>query len=137
MRLPHEAVFVYALSVSLTRKLAYVAASVIAAAGMMGGHSLAASLRAAGNEADLAQVLGIAGWVVAGIAAVLIDRTVPPRAVAFASLALPLVWFGSIIVSDESALWWLGLLAIIVFALIAGLAAYVTSLAFRIAARRN
>ena len=119
------------------RRFAYIAASVIAAAGMMSGHNLAAAMRASGSEAGLAQVLGIAGWVVAGVVAVLIDRTVPPRAVAFASLALPLVWFGSIIVSDESGLWWLGLLAIAVFALIAGAAAAATSLAFRLAARRS
>ena len=103
----------------------------------MGGHTLAASMRASGEEAAAAQVMGIAGWFVAGIAAVLIDRTVPARAVALASLALPLVWFGSIIVSDESGLWWLGLLAIAVFALMAGAAAAATSLLFRLSARRS
>jgi hypothetical protein len=128
---------VYAFIVQMRRRLAYVAASVIAAAGMMGGHNLAAATRAAGDESTLAQVLGIAGWIVAGIVAVLIDRTVPPRAVAFASLALPLVWFGSIIVSDESGLWWMGLLVIVVFALFAGLAAAATALIFRRAARRT
>ncbi len=104
---------------------------------MMGGHTLAAAMRAAGEDSALAQGMGIAGWIAAGTVAVLIDRTVPARAVAFASLALPLVWFGSIIVSDESGLWWLGLLVIAVFALIAGAAAAATSLLFRVSARRS
>lgn len=120
---------------SLRRRLAYIAASVIAAAGMMSGHWLAGAARAEGAESPAAQILGIASWLVAGVAAVLIDRTVPPRAVAFASLALPLVWFGMLLVSEDNNLWLLGLAALAVFALLAGLAAGATKLAFRLAGR--
>ena len=120
----------------MRRRLAYVAASVIAAGGMMSGHALAESARAAGTESALAQALGIVCWIVAGIVAVLIDRAVPARAVAFASIALPLVWFGTIIVSDQRGLWWIGLLVLVIFALVAGLAAAATSFLFRMAARR-
>lgn len=121
----------------MRRRLAYVAASVIAAAGMMSGHAMADSARAAGGESPFAQALGILCWVAAGIAAVLIDRTVPARAVAFASLALPLVWFGAIIVSDQRELWWVGLVVLVLFALVAGLAAAATGFLFRSAARRT
>lgn len=118
-------------AVSFRRKLSYIAASVIAAAGMMTGHWLAESARAAGGESALAQGLGLASWVVAGVAAVLIDRTVPARAVAFASLALPLVWFGGLLVSEDNTLWLLGLVALTVFALAAGLSAGATKLLLR------
>ena len=65
----------------------------------------------------------------------LIDRTEPPRAVEFASLALPLVWFGMLLVSEDNNLWLLGLAALAVFALLAGLAAGATRFAFRLAGR--
>lgn len=123
------------LNVPLRRRLSYIAASVIAAAGMMGGHWLAGAARAEGAESPFAQGLGILSWAVAGILAVLIDRTVPARAVAFASLALPLVWFGMLLVSEENSLWLLGLAVMAVFALIAGLSAAATKLAFRLAGR--
>lgn len=125
----------YASRVSFRRRLSYIAASVIAAAGMMSGHWLAGAARAEGGESPVAQGLGIASWAVAGIVAALIDRTVPARAVAFASLALPLVWFGMILVSEENSLWLLGLAVMAVFALIAGLSAAATKLAFRLAGR--
>jgi hypothetical protein len=114
----------------IRRRLAYIAASVIAAAGMMGGHALAAAAGADGSAA--AQWMGILSWVVAGIVAVLIDRTVPARAVGFASLALPLVWFGMLLVSEDRSLWMLGLAFIFFFALVAGLAAGGTKLLFRL-----
>lgn len=114
----------------IRRRLSYIAASVIAAAGMMGGHALAAAAGAEGSVA--AQWMGILAWVVAGVAAVLIDRTVPARAVGFASLALPLVWFGMLLVSEDRSLWMLGLLFIFFFALVAGLSAAGTKLLFRL-----
>ena len=119
----------------LRRRLAYIAASVIAAAGMMSGHWLAEASRAAGRESPLAQSLGVLSWVVAGAVAALIDRTVPAHAVGVASLALPLVWFGMILVSEPNGLWLLGLGAMAVFALIAGLSAAATKAALRLAAR--
>lgn len=113
------------------RRLAYLSASLIAAFGMMGGHRLAGASRAAGEDSPLAQGLGILSWVAAGIVAVLIDRTVPARAVGFASLALPLVWFGMILVSEDNSLWLLGLAALVIFALIAAASAWVTAAVLR------
>lgn len=110
-------------AVSLRRKLSYVAASVIAAAGMMTGHWMASAAREAGRDSAFAGALGILSWAIAGIAAVLIDRSVPPRAVALSSLALPLVWFGMIIVSEENTMWLIGLLLIGLFALLTWAAA--------------
>lgn len=125
----------YPHRVSFRRKLAYVAASVIAAAGMMGGHWMANAARAGGSESALAPALGLGSWIAAGIAAVLIDRSVPARAVAFASLALPLVWFGMLLVSEDNSLWILGLAAMAVFALLTGLAAAGTRFALRLSRR--
>jgi len=110
-------------AVSFRRKLSYIAASVIAAAGMMTGHWMANAARAAGTDSALAGALGIVSWALAGIIAVLIDRSVPPRAVALSSLALPLVWFGMIIVSEENTMWLIGLLLIGLFALLTWAAA--------------
>lgn len=124
--------FMYAAGVTTRRWLACAAASLIAAAGMMTGHALAAAARAAGEESAVAQGLGVASWVVAGAAAVLIDRDVPAQAVAAASVVLPLVWFATL----ENPLWLLGLAAMTLFALIAGLSAAVTKFACR-AARRT
>ena len=107
-------------SVSLQRKFAYVAASVIAAGGMFAGHALG------GPQSDstiLANLVGILAWVVAGIVAVLIDRSVPPRAVGFASLALPLVWFGGLLVEEGMTFWLAGLALLALFALLAGASA--------------
>jgi hypothetical protein len=118
--------FYYASRVSLKRRLAYVAASTIAAAGMMTGHWMANAARAAGEESLVAGSLAIASWFVAGIAGALIDRSAPPRAIALASLALPLVWFGAILVSEDKTLWFLGLLALVVFALFTWTAAVAT-----------
>jgi len=112
--------------VSFRRRLCYLAASAIAAAGMMTGHWMANTARAAGAESVLAGALGIVSWVLAGIVAVLIDRSVPPRAVALSSLALPLVWFGMVIVSEENTLWLLGLLLLGLFALLTWTAAAAT-----------
>jgi len=100
--------------------LSYIAASVIAAAGMMTGHAIG---QGPDDTATLANVIGVLSWVVAGIAAALIDRSVPPRAVGLASMALPLVWFGTLLVSEGVGLWFLGLLLIGAFALLAGTAA--------------
>ncbi|HUF24253.1 MAG TPA: hypothetical protein VMN81_09010 [Vicinamibacterales bacterium] len=122
---------------SLRRRLAYLSASLIAAAGMMAGHALAGAARAAGEESQLAPALGLLSWVAAGIAAVLIDRTVPPRAVGFASLALPLVWFGMLLVSEDNSLWLLGLAALAVFALIAAASAAMTKAVIRVAGQRR
>lgn len=97
----------------------------------MTGHWLAGSARAAGDESALAQGLGLFSWVIAGVVAVLIDRTVPARAVAFASLALPLVWFGGLLVAEDNTLWIFGLVALTVFALAAGLSAGATKLLLR------
>lgn len=113
----------YALDVSIRRRLAYLAATVIAAAGMFAGHAIG---KAADGSTGLANLLGIGSWIVAGIIAVLIDRTVPARAVAFASLGLPLVWFGMILVSEGVGFWFVALLLIAVFALLAGLSAAAT-----------
>lgn len=102
---------------SLQRKIAYVAASVIAAGGMFAGHALG------GPQSDstvLANLVGILAWVVAGVVAVLIDRSVPPRAVGFASLALPLVWFGGLLVEEGMTFWLAGLALLALFALLAG-----------------
>lgn len=126
----------YALSVPIRRRLAYIAASVIAAAGMMGGHALAGAAEAEGGSIA-AQWIGVLSWVAAGVTATLIDRTVPARAVGFASMALPLVWFGMLLVSEENNLWLLGLAAMAVFGLIAGLSAGATKLLFRLMARRT
>jgi hypothetical protein len=112
--------------VSIRRRLAYVAASVIAAAGMMTGHWMANSARAAGGESAFAGSLAILSWVLAGVVAVLVDRSVPPRAIALASLALPLVWFGMILVSEDRTLWFLGLLLIALFAVLTWLSAAAT-----------
>lgn len=97
----------------------------------MTGHWLASAARAAGQEPPFSDMLGILSWVVAGIAAVLIDRTVPARAVGFASLALPLVWFGGLLVSEDRSMWLMGLLTLVVFALLAGVSAAATKLLFR------
>jgi len=118
------------------RRLAYLAASVVAAAGMMTGHALGQAAHAAGTSAAAAAAIGIGAWVAAGIAAVLIDRTVPARAVAVASIALPLVWFGTMIVSEERELWWVGLALLVLFAAVAGLAAAAAGFFFRRAAGR-
>ena len=113
------------------RWAAYAAASVIAAAGMMAGHALAAAARASGHESLLAQALGIFAWVVAGAAAVLIDRTVVARTVAAASAALPLIWFATL----DNPLWLPGLAALALFAILAGLSAALTKRAFRAGGR--
>lgn len=100
--------------------MAYIAASVIAAGGMFTGHALG------GPQSDstaLANLIGILAWVVAGSVAVLIDRSVPPRAVGFASLALPLVWFGGLLVEEGMTFWLLGLALLALFALLAGVSA--------------
>ena len=120
MRIAHGAVFVYALLVPLKRKLAYLAASLIAAAGMFTGHELGGP---ASNSSGAANLIGILSWVVAGVVAVLIDRSVPPRAVGFASLGLPLVWFGGLLVSEGVGLWLAGLVMLGLFALLAGASA--------------
>ena len=109
----------------LRRRFSYIAASFIAAAGMMGGHALAGAAANDGGSAA-AQWIGVLSWVVAGITAVLIDRSVPARAVGFASMALPLVWFGMLLVSEEHTLLLLGLVAMAVFGLVAGLSAGAT-----------
>lgn len=105
---------------SLKRKIAYLAASVIAAGGMFAGHALG------GPQSDstlLANLVGILGWVVAGVTAVLIDRSVPARAVGFASLGLPLVWFGGLLVEEGVTFWLAGLVLLGVFAFLAGASA--------------
>ena len=120
MRIAHGAFFLYPFPVSLKRKIAYVAASVIAAGGMFAGHALG------GPESEsttLANLLGILAWVVAGIVAVLIDRSVPARAVGFASLGLPLFWFGGLLVEEGMTFWLAGLALLGLFALLAGTAA--------------
>jgi hypothetical protein len=117
---------------SIRRRLAYIAASVIAAAGMMVGDALGEAARAAGTESYAAVFIGVGGWILAGIAAVLIDRTIPARAAGFASMALPLVWFGMLLVSDDRSLWFVGLLLICLFALVAGLAAAGAKLLLRL-----
>lgn len=86
---------------------------------MMSGHALAASARAAGGESQIAPALGIISWVVAGVVAVLIDRTVPGLIVAAASVVLPLIWLATL----DNPIWLLGLAAMAVFAMIAGGAA--------------
>ena len=102
---------------------------------MMGGHALAGAAADQGGSVA-AQWIGVFSWVVAGVVAVLIDRTVPARAVGFASMALPLVWFGMLLVSDENNLWLLGLIAMAVFGLIAGLSAAATKLILRLVTSR-
>ena len=92
----------------------------------MTGHWMANSAREAGGESAFAGSLAILCWVVAGVVAILIDRSVPPRAVAIASLALPLVWFGMILVSEDRSLWFLGLLLIALFAFLTWLSAAAT-----------
>lgn len=99
---------------------------------MIAGHALAGAQRASGEESPLAPALGLLSWVAAGIVAVLIDRTVPARAVGFASLALPLVWFGMLLVSEDNSLWLLGLAALVVFALIAAASAWATGAVLRL-----
>ncbi len=110
----------YSFPVSLKRKMAYVAASVIAAGGMFAGHALGGPETA---STTLANLVGILAWVVAGSAAVLIDRSVPPRAVGLASLGLPLVWFGGLLVEEGMTFWLAGLALLAVFALLAGASA--------------
>lgn len=127
----------YACAVPVRRRLAYLSASLVAAAGMMAGHALAGAARAAGSESQLAPALGLLAWVAAGIVAVLIDRTVPARAVGVAALALPLVWFGTRLASDGNSLWLLGLGALAVFALIAAASAAVTRAVLRVAGPRR
>ena len=105
---------------SLRRRLAYVAASAIAAAGMFAGHAMG---RAAADGSSAADLIGILSWVAAGVVAVLIDRSVPPRAVGVASLALPLVWFGGLLVSEGVGLWLAGLALLLIFAVLAGASA--------------
>ena len=111
---------------SFRRKLAYVAASVISGAGMMFGHNWAEAARAAGSEAPAAQWLGVGSWVIAGVAAALIDRTAPARAIGVSSLALPLVWFGMMLVSEGNAMWLVALAMMLFFGLLAGLSAAAT-----------
>jgi hypothetical protein len=119
-RIARGAFFLYPLDVSLKRKLASLAASLIAAGGMFTGHALGGS----GSDSTLAaNLVGILSWVVAGVTAVLIDRSVPPRAVGFASLGLPLVWFGGLLVSEGVGFWLLGLVMLGLFALLAGASA--------------
>ena len=118
----------------IRRRLAYIAASVIAATGMFAGHTLG---KGSDDSSAVANLLGIGAWVVAGIVAVLIDRSVPARAVGFASLALPLVWFGTVLVSEGVGFWFLALLLIAVFALLAALSAAATRLLFRLIARSH
>lgn len=122
-------------AVSLRRKLSYIAASVIAGAGMMTGHWMATAARQAGGESAIANSLGILSWVIAGAVAVLIDRSVPPRAVALASLALPLVWFGGLLVSEDRTMWLLGFVLLLVFALLAGVSAAAVKWLFKLSRR--
>lgn len=112
--------FMYAFGVPWRRRLSYLAASVIAAAGMFTGHAMG---RGADDTAGTAHLVGIFSWVAAGIVAVLIDRSVPPRAVGFASLALPLVWFGGLLVSEGVGFWFAALVLLGAFALLAGASA--------------
>ncbi|MEX2272526.1 MAG: hypothetical protein WD690_13730 [Vicinamibacterales bacterium] len=93
---------------------------------MMSGHALAASARAAGGESQLAPALGIVSWVVAGIAAVIIDRTIPVRFVGAASVVLPLIWFATLLAKDGNPLWPAAGAAIMLFGLLAGLSAGAT-----------
>lgn len=86
----------------------------------MAGHALAR------RYDDEANYVGVFSWVAAGVCAALIDRSVPARAVAVASLGLPLVWFGTLIVSEDHGLWMFGLAFLVFFAIIAGLSAAVT-----------
>jgi hypothetical protein len=113
------------------RPVAYVTASAIAAAGMMSGHALAAAARASGQESPFAQAVGILAWIAAGVTAVVIDRTVVAPTVAAASVALPLLWFATL----DNPLWLLGLAALALFAILAGVSAALTKLAFRAAGR--
>ena len=112
----------YPLVVPWRRRLSYLAASVIAAAGMFAGHAMG---QGPDEAAGAAQLVGILSWVAAGVVAVLIDRSVPPRAVGFASLALPLVWFGGLLVSEGVGFWVAALALLGVFALLAGASAAV------------
>lgn len=121
----------YALAVPLRRRLAYIAASVIAGSGMFAGHTIAQRT----SDPTIANWIGIGGWIVAGIAAVLIDRTVPARAVGLASLALPLVWFGMLLVSEDNALWMAGLAFLLAFAMVSGVSAGATKFLFRLTTR--
>ena len=102
----------------------------------MTGHWMANAARAAGGESSIAGSLAIVSWFVAGTVAVLIDRSAPPRAIALSSLALPLVWFGMILVSEESGLWFLGLLMLVVFAMFTWSAAAATRWLLRPRKRR-
>jgi len=75
---------------------------------------------------------GSVGWLVLALSlliipvvSVLIDRSVPPRAVGLASLALPLVWFGGLLVSEGVGFWVAALALLGVFALLAGASAAV------------
>ena len=124
----------YPSRVPLRRRLAYIAASLIAAAGMIVGDSLGEAARRADGESWAAALIGIGSWTVAGVVGVLIDRTVPARAIGLASTALPLLWFGGLIVSEEKSLWWAGIVLIAVFGLIASLSAAATKLVFRLLA---
>lgn len=112
----------YPFGVPWRRRLSYLAASVIAAVGMFTGHAMG---QGPDESAGVAQLVGILSWVAAGIVAVLIDRSVPPRAVGFASLALPLVWFGGLLVSEGVGFWLAALALLGVFALLAGVSAAV------------
>ena len=132
MRIAHGAFFVYASCVPIRRRLACIAASVIAAAGMFAGHRMGKT----SDDAGVANLVGIFSWVVAGIVAVLIDRTVPARVVGVASLALPLVWFGTVLVSEGVGFWFIALLLMAVFALLAAVSAGATKLLCRLIARR-
>ena len=123
MRIAHGAFFVYAFGVTWRRRLSYLAASLIAAAGMFTGHAMG---QGPAESPGPAHLVGILSWVAAGIVAVLIDRSVPPRAVGVASLALPLVWFGGLLVSEGVGFWFAALVLLGVFALLAGASAAVT-----------
>jgi hypothetical protein len=121
----------YPSVVTLRRWSAFATATGIAAAGMMGGRALAGAARDAGTESSLAAVIAILGWVCAGMAAVVIDRSIPAAAAGAASAVLPILWFATL----ENRIWALGLGAIAVFALMAGLSAAVTRRVLRVASR--
>jgi hypothetical protein len=118
--------------VTSRRRLAYAAASLVAAAGMMAGHALAGAARAAAGESQLAPAVGLLAWVAAGIVAVLIDRRVPAGAAGAASIVLPLAWFGVRLAIDGNSLWLLGLAALAVFALLAAASAAITKTVLRL-----
>lgn len=90
---------------------------------MFTGHAIG---QGADDSAIAANLIGVLSWAVAGVVAVLVDRSVPPRAVGFASLALPLVWFGGLLVSEGVGFWFLALALLGAFAVLAGASAAFT-----------